>query len=116
VVNKEVEQQFWRRDVTLENRRNLFSNVNILGKAAVLHFALYSSVAGAMPNSAYRLFDTAVLMSRSHTLLILRSPHKNFPLSSSSSPISTFVLLSVPMNFILWNHTTLLPLCQAYFT
>jgi hypothetical protein len=47
VVNKEVEQQFWQRGgMTLQllgkgetyNRNSL--HVNILGKAAVLHFAL----------------------------------------------------------------------------
>jgi hypothetical protein len=58
------------------NERNLLSlcNVNILGKAAVLHFAFTPSVAGAVPNSACRLFDTAVFMSRSYRLLIIHSP------------------------------------------
>jgi hypothetical protein len=39
----------------------------------VLHFALYSSAAGAMPNAACQLFDIAVLMSVSHRLFIIRS-------------------------------------------
>jgi hypothetical protein len=38
----------------------------------VLHFALLCT--GAMPNSACWLFDTAVLMSSSHRLLIICSP------------------------------------------
>jgi hypothetical protein len=62
-------------------------NVNILRKAAMLHFVLtllhlgpcqtkpVDSVAGAMPNSACRLFDTAVLTSSSHRPLILHSPY-----------------------------------------
>jgi hypothetical protein len=92
--------------VTRETCDHYSLNINILGKTAVLHFpltlfcgwghaklslpiighsctCLFSSAAGAVPDSACRLFDTAVsnmsavLMSRSHRLLILHSPQKN---------------------------------------
>jgi hypothetical protein len=53
----------------------------------VLHFAFsLSSKAGALPNSAYRSLSTAVLVSSSHRLLILCSPHST-NLSLSTSPL-----------------------------
>jgi hypothetical protein len=48
----------------------------------VLHFVSLSlslslfSVAGAVPNSACRSLSTTVLMSSSHRLPIIRSPHR----------------------------------------
>jgi hypothetical protein len=50
-------------------------NVNSLGKAAVLHFALAHFCGWGRANSAYKLFGIAVLMSSSHRLVILHSPH-----------------------------------------
>jgi hypothetical protein len=55
VVNKEVEQQFSGRGMTLYQEKPVFLllslNINNLGKAAVLHsgFSL-SSATGAVPN------------------------------------------------------------------
>jgi hypothetical protein len=49
-----------------------FMKVNTLGKAAVLHFALFCC--WSLPNSAC----TAMLMSSSHRLLIIHSPHPHF--------------------------------------
>jgi hypothetical protein len=51
--------------------------VSNLRKAAVLHlpFSL-SSVAGAVPNSACRSLSITVVMTSSHGLLIIHSPHE----------------------------------------
>jgi hypothetical protein len=99
-ANKEVEQQFSGgmtfRLLGIGGTCDRYSlDVSILGKAAVLRFALPPSVAGgcAIPacrslgtavltlfcswgcaNSACRLCDTAMLMSGSHRLLIIHSP------------------------------------------
>jgi hypothetical protein len=48
----------------------------MLGKVAVLHFALTPFCGWGCANSAYRLFDIAVLLSSSHRLLIIHSPQK----------------------------------------
>jgi hypothetical protein len=79
VINNEVKQQSLGWGVTLKQEKPGFLllslNVNNLGKAAVLHFALAPSEAGAMPNSVYRSLSTTALMSSSHRLLIIHSPH-----------------------------------------
>jgi hypothetical protein len=69
--------------VTLYQEKPAFSlSVNIL----------LSSVAGAMPNSACRSFDTAVLMSSSHRLFILYFPHQVRP-PLMTARVSTAMLL-----------------------
>jgi hypothetical protein len=50
-------------------------NINNLRKAAVLHFAS-RSLLWLVPNSACRSLSTIMLMSSSHRLLIIHSPHK----------------------------------------
>jgi hypothetical protein len=50
--------------------------VNNLGKATELDSASLSSMAGAVPNSSYRSLSTTVLVSSSHRLLIICSPHQ----------------------------------------
>jgi hypothetical protein len=80
VAKKDVEQQF----LTGEGKRGSMTggtcdhyclNINILGKAAVLHFALPHFCSWVCTNSACRLFDIAVFMSNSHRLLVISSPH-----------------------------------------
>jgi hypothetical protein len=69
----------WERH-DIETRENCIPgslNTNNLGKAAVLHLTFsLSSGAVAVPNSACRLLGTAVLMSDSHKILIICSPHQ----------------------------------------
>jgi hypothetical protein len=79
IMANEVEQQFlgWQDIVVIRmgtcNHNSL--DVNILGKAAVLHFALTPFCSWRpVPIPAYRLSDIAVLMSSFHRLLILHSP------------------------------------------
>jgi hypothetical protein len=78
MVNKEVEQQF-SGGVWHCNKRNLpsyFSGCKQLRKSSCAAFCLLvSSAAGAVPNSACRSLSTTVLMSSSHRLLIIHSPH-----------------------------------------
>jgi hypothetical protein len=66
------------RDIAvLGNRRNhdCYSlNVNILGKTAMLPFTLALFCDWSCANSACRLFDIAVLMSNSHSLLSTSLP------------------------------------------
>jgi hypothetical protein len=71
-VAKEVEQQFWGREhdiVTGRTCHRYCLNINTLGKAAVLHFALAHFCGWGCANSACRLFETVVLMSSFHNLL-----------------------------------------------
>jgi hypothetical protein len=61
------------------NRRSLhsyFSEFKQLRKSSCVAFCiLLSSAVGAVPSSTCRLLSTSVLMSRSHRLLIICSPH-----------------------------------------
>jgi hypothetical protein len=50
-----------------------FLNINILGKAAMLHFALIPFCGWGCASSACRLLGIAVLMLNSHRLLIICS-------------------------------------------
>jgi hypothetical protein len=52
-------------------------DVTILGKAAVLHFTLTPFCSWGCANPACKLFDIAVLVSRSHRFLILHSPYSH---------------------------------------
>jgi hypothetical protein len=65
--NEEVDPQ-GHYMVKGETAHHYSLNVNILGKAAVLHFALALFCGWGHANSARRLFGIAVLMSSSHRL------------------------------------------------
>jgi hypothetical protein len=60
--------------VTRETWDSYSLKINILGKAAVLHYALTPFCSWGCANSACRLLDVAMLMSSSHRLLILCLP------------------------------------------
>jgi hypothetical protein len=102
VANKEVEQQFsvcvWgeRGGVTLPGTGgtcNHYSlNVNILGKAAMLYFALTLFCGWGRANSACRLLDIAVLMSGSHRLLIFCSPQRGVQRFSQAEVVCVVAL------------------------
>jgi hypothetical protein len=66
---QEVKQQFWRAGVDIVTGRTCdrYSlNINTLGKADMLHFALTPFCSWGCANSACRLLGIAVLMSSSH--------------------------------------------------
>jgi hypothetical protein len=64
----------WHDIVTRETCIPASLNINNLGKAAVLHPALLSSVARAGRAKLSLSLSTAVFMSNSHRLLIICSP------------------------------------------
>jgi hypothetical protein len=93
----------------------------------VLHFAFsFSSVAGAMPNSACRSLSTTVLMSSSHRLLIICSPQtanffkvtnvekQNFLSDSSGSPI-LYSTCSQALLLVIVTHELQIWIISAFF-
>jgi hypothetical protein len=94
-------------------------DVTILGKAAVLHFTLTPFCSWGCANPACRLFDIAVLMSRSHRFLILHSPYP-LPLLSPASSEHYSTLDFYYINFYLdstyeCNYVAFVFLCLPYF-
>jgi hypothetical protein len=107
VVNKEVEQEFLGRGMTL-NKRNLhsyFSELKQLRKSSYAAFCLLlSSAAGAMPNSACRSLTTTVIMSSSHWLLIICSPQLTlYPLVLRAHLFPFFHAITSKLDIILFS-------------